>query len=108
MSARSACEAVTPCRSANEAADRFGVVAFEGAGLDLEVELAAHALGCRGPHGTAELRIADKAEHRLGHRVVVALLDEQAADSVLHGFRDAAMVGGDDRETGGHSFEHRI
>ena len=43
-----------------------------------------------------------------GKCTAVALGNEQAIASGLHGFRNSAMPGGHHRKTAGHGFEHRI
>lgn len=91
-------------------AERAGFVVdgFQPADLFLLFELGADGLG----GGVAEARpepvFLGEAEEVIEESVAIPFLREEARDIVRDGFRDAAVEGGDDREAGGHGFQHAI
>lgn len=71
-------------------------------------ELGADGLGGGVAEPLPESVFPGEAEEVIEEAVAIAFLREEARDIVFDGFRDAAVEGGDDGESGGHRFQHAV
>ena len=86
----------------------FVVDGFEIRDLGAVLEVLADAGGGVLAEGLPEAGLGGEAVEVVEEAVAVAFLDEEAGDVIGDGFGDAAVVGSEHGEAGGHGFQHGV